>query len=80
MLFAEKMVMPIKRVQETNLQLDINGTHQVLAYADDENFKSDDIITVEKRPELLLKAYKDIVFRMNTETSKHDEKRVYCGR
>ena len=38
----------IRKVQETNLGLDMNGTHQVLAYADDVNLISDDIRTIEK--------------------------------
>ena len=33
----------IRKVQETNLGLDMNGTHQVLAYADDVNLIRDDI-------------------------------------
>ena len=33
----------IRKVQETWLGLDMNGTHQVLAYADDVNLIGDDI-------------------------------------
>ena len=32
-----------RMVQETNLGLDMNGAHQVLAYADDVNLIGDDI-------------------------------------
>jgi hypothetical protein len=38
----------IRKVQETNLGLDMNGTHQILAYADDVNLIGDDITTIEK--------------------------------
>ena len=38
----------IRKVQETNLGLDMNGTHQVLAYADDLNLIGDYIRTLEK--------------------------------
>ena len=38
----------IRKVQETNLGLDMNGTHQVLAYADDVNLIGDDFRTIEK--------------------------------
>ena len=31
----------IRKVQETNLGLDMNGSHQVLAYADDVNLIGD---------------------------------------
>ena len=37
----------IRKVQETNLGMDMNGTHQVLAYADDVNLIGDDIRTIE---------------------------------
>ena len=37
----------IRKVQETNLGLDMNGTRQVLAYADDVNLIGDDISQVE---------------------------------
>ena len=37
----------IRKVQETNLGLDMNGTYQVLANADDVNLKGDDIRTIE---------------------------------
>ena len=38
----------IRKVQETNLGLDMNGTHHVLAYADDVNLIGDDIRTIER--------------------------------
>jgi Reverse transcriptase (RNA-dependent DNA polymerase). len=38
----------IRKVQGTNLGLDMNGTHEVLAYADDVNLIGDDIRTIER--------------------------------
>jgi Reverse transcriptase (RNA-dependent DNA polymerase). len=38
----------IRKVQETNLGLDMNGTHQVLAYEDDVNLIGFDIRTRER--------------------------------
>ena len=38
----------IRKVQETNLGLDINGSHQVLAYVDDVNLIGDNI-RIEKK-------------------------------
>ena len=38
----------INMVQETNLGLDMNGTHQVLAYVDGINLIGDDIRTIER--------------------------------
>ena len=45
-LFNFALGYAIRKVQETNLELDINGTHQVLTYADDVNLIGDDIRTV----------------------------------
>ena len=38
----------------------MNGTHQVLAYADDVNLIGDDIKTIERNADELLNACKDI--------------------
>ena len=51
----------IRKVQETNLRLNINGTHQVLAYADDVKLIGYDIITIERNTDVLLNACKDKV-------------------
>ena len=48
-----------RKVQETNFQLNINGTHQVLAYVDD-------IRTIERNADVLLNACKDIGLAVNT--------------
>ena len=43
----------IRNVQETNLGLDMNDTHQVLAYTDDVNLIGDDIRTRERNADVL---------------------------
>ena len=42
----------IRKVQETNLGLDMNGTRQVLVYADDLNFIGDDIRTIGRNADV----------------------------
>ena len=42
----------IRKVQDTNLGLDMNGIHQVLAYADDVNLIGDDIRTIERNADV----------------------------
>ena len=42
-LFNFAIEYAIRKVQETNLELDMNGTRQVLAYADDVNLRGNDI-------------------------------------
>ena len=62
-----------RKVQETNLGLDMNGTHQVLAYADDVNLIGDDIRTIERNADVLLTACKDIDLAVNTGKTKYME-------
>ena len=50
----------LRKVQETNLRLDMNDTHQVLAYADDVNLIGDDIRTIEINAHVLLNVCTDI--------------------
>ena len=50
----------IRKVQETNLGLDMNGTHQVLAYADNVNLIGDDTRTIDRNADVLLNACNDI--------------------
>ena len=63
----------IRKVQETNLGLDMNGTYQVLANADDVNLISDNIRTIERNTYLLLNASKDIGLAINTGKTKYME-------
>ena len=44
----------------------MNGTHQVLANADDVNLIGDDIRTIERSANVLLNACKDIDLAVNT--------------
>ena len=50
----------------TNLGLDMNGTHQVSAYADEVNLIGDDIRTIERNADVLINACKDIGLAVNT--------------
>ena len=63
----------IREVQETNLGLDMNGTHQVLACADDVNLTGDDIRTIERNADVLLNACKDIGLAVNIGKNKYME-------
>ena len=61
----------IMKVQETRLGLNLNGTLQVLAYADDANLIDDDIKTIERNALVLLNACKDIGLSVNSGKSKY---------
>ena len=56
----------------------MNGTHRILAYADDVNLTGDDIITIERNADVLLNTCENIGFAVNTGKTKHVE--VGCHR
>jgi hypothetical protein len=53
-----------------NSGVDMNGTHQVLAYEDGVNCIGDDIRTMERRADVLLNAIKNIGLAVNTGKTK----------
>jgi Reverse transcriptase (RNA-dependent DNA polymerase). len=60
----------IRKVHETNLGLDMNGTHQVLAYADDVNLTGDDIRTIKRNADVI-KFLLGYWFRINAGKTKY---------
>ena len=73
LIFNYVLEYAVRKVQETNLGQDMNGTHQVLAYADDVNLIGDDIRTIERNADVLLNACKDIGLVVNTGKTKYME-------
>jgi hypothetical protein len=51
--------------------LKLNGTQQLLAYADDVNLLGDNIDTVKKNTETLIYANKEVSIEINVEKTKH---------
>ena len=66
LLFNFALEYAIIKVQETNLGLDMNDTHQVLTYADDVNLIGDDIRTIERNADVLLNSCMGIDLAANT--------------
>ena len=63
------------KVQETNLGLDMNGTQQVLTYADDVNLIGYGIRAIERNADVSLNAYNDIGLAVNIGKTKDMELR-----
>jgi hypothetical protein len=61
----------IRRVQENQERLKLNGTHQLLAYADDVNIVAGNTDTIKKNKEALLDASKEVGLEMNPEKTKY---------
>jgi hypothetical protein len=48
----------MRKVQENEIGLELNGTHQLLVYADDGNLLGDSVNTIKENSGTLLKAEK----------------------
>jgi hypothetical protein len=61
----------IRKVQETRAGLKLNGTHQLLAYADDVNPLGDNIDTINRNTETLTDSSKEVGLEVNVEKTKY---------
>jgi hypothetical protein len=60
----------VKKVQEDQVRLKLNGTH-LLAYADDVKLLGDNIDTIKKNTETLIDASKAVGLEINVEKTKY---------
>jgi hypothetical protein len=58
-------------VQENQVGLKLNESHQLLAYADDVNLLGDNIDTINKNTKTLIDAIKEVGLEVNVEKTKY---------
>ena len=71
LLFNFALEYAIRRVQVKQDGLKLNGTHQLLAYADDVNILGGSVHTVKENAEALVAASKEIGLEVNADKTKY---------
>jgi hypothetical protein len=70
LLFDSALEHAIRKVQQNRLGLKLNGTHQLLVYADDVTLLGDNIDTIKKNTGTLINASKEIGLEINLQDTK----------
>jgi transcriptional regulator with PAS, ATPase and Fis domain len=61
----------IRKVQENQKELEMNGTYHTLVYADDTDVLGENMNTIRRKKEVLLEANRDVGPEINTEETKY---------
>jgi hypothetical protein len=71
LFFNFALELAIRKVQENQVGLKLNGTHHLLAYTDDVNLLGDNIDTIKKNTETLIDASKGFGININVRKTKY---------
>jgi hypothetical protein len=71
LLFNVALEYAIRKVQRNQIGLKLNGTHQLLAYADDVNPLGDNVYTKKKNRETLTDGSKEVGLEINVEKTNY---------
>jgi hypothetical protein len=71
LLFNFALEYAIRKVQENQMGLKLNGTHQLLPYSDNDNLLGDNTDTINKNTETLIDAGKDVHLETDVEKTKY---------